>query len=151
MPSTSDLTAALREVQPPGSSIDVGTLGRWHRYPHLLAVALPVESSYYPVETAQDWAAHAQLHLQEELGTGLVGRASRRLLGEVIELHLPGWPVDDRFFSPVCTTTASSAARKPAGTVRCTRDGLTSERSCTDSAEACETTPRPPLHRTQRA
>lgn len=80
---------------------DVLVCFRWMAYPHVLAYGLRPGDGYWPAESPEDWAHQARLLLDEELGTGLVARASRRLRDDVIELVGPDLPVDRRFHSDV--------------------------------------------------
>jgi hypothetical protein len=70
----------------------------WMKYPHTLAYAMRPEDGYGDTGDTSDWADGAIVHLDEELGTGLVTRASRRPLGDRIELTGPDWPNDRRFY-----------------------------------------------------
>lgn len=115
------LAAALAHSLPPGSTLsaveaddttivdivaradDVLVRFRWMAYPHVLAFAMGPESTYMPAETAAEWAGQARLLLEEELGTGLVVRATRHRTGGWIELSRPELPVDRRFYSDVVT------------------------------------------------
>jgi len=69
---------------------------------HVLGYHLGPGSAYTEDGTAlsvEDWAVHAQIWLEEQLGTGLVGCGARRQRDGFVELTEPGYPVDRRFFS----------------------------------------------------
>jgi hypothetical protein len=78
---------------------DVLITFQWQKCPYLLAYGLGPEDGYGASDTLEDWAMDAVTLLQEELGTGLVARSSRRWLGDRIELTAPDWPDDRRFYS----------------------------------------------------
>ncbi|NUR98306.1 MAG: hypothetical protein HOV67_23995, partial [Kribbellaceae bacterium] len=86
---------------------DVLVRFRWMAYPHMLAYGLSPEGPYMPVETAVEWAGHARLLLEEELGTGLLVRATRHRRDGFIEVAGPDLPVDQRFYSDMISPDSS--------------------------------------------
>jgi len=76
----------------------------WLSNVHRFAIRIPLSdagegmSTGLPNGTPEDWAHEVALWLSEELDTGYVRRASRRLVEGRIELWRPTWPSDDRFY-----------------------------------------------------
>ena len=76
----------------------------WRRSVHRFAIRVSLGdaaegmSTGLPNETPEDWAREVAWWLSEELDTGFVGRASRRMVDGRIELSRPSWPSDDRFY-----------------------------------------------------
>lgn len=67
----------------------VVVLFRWRLDPAVYAVGFdvgPDEEAGPPVDTLEGWVAQVWLWLMEELGTGLVRRAARRQVGDVVVL-----------------------------------------------------------------
>lgn len=105
-PRTATVAAARSELARPGAVADgFHALGveprdgellvvfRWRRDPNTYGVrfglpATPATSPWtgLPVHSARDWALEVAGWLMEELHTGLVRRAGRRRVGEVVEL-----------------------------------------------------------------
>lgn len=80
-----------------------GWLDNRHRFEIRIPVADAAEgmSTGLSNDTAEQWANEVALWLSEELDTGYVARASRRLVDGRIELSRPTWPSDDRFYLSV--------------------------------------------------
>lgn len=77
---------------------------RWRRNPHLYAFPISTDDltgspwTGEPVHSAEEWAGDVAGLIEEELLTGHVARATRRLVQGRIELREPAWPTgDDRF------------------------------------------------------
>ncbi|MBO1756888.1 hypothetical protein [Allobranchiibius sp. CTAmp26] len=118
-PSASQLVADLQQAMPPGSPVgdsgivvevratgsDAVVLLRWARDPNTYGVPISLDEAgtiYSGAsESIEEHLSEIEIFLMEELGTGLVSRARRRLAGDYIELSVPDWPVDHRFAEQV--------------------------------------------------
>ncbi|XAS75743.1 hypothetical protein V3G39_13925 [Dermatophilaceae bacterium Sec6.4] len=118
-PSTSRLVAGLQQAMPSGSPVgdsgivlevratgsDAVVLLRWARDPNTYGVPISLDEAatiYSGAnESIEEHLSEIEILLMEELGTGLVSRARRRLAGDYIELTGPDWPADHRFAEQV--------------------------------------------------
>lgn len=137
--SPAQVLADIQRSLPPGSRVgDLGTvlevraggseavlLLRWARDPNTYGIPIPlgdVDTFFgWPDEGVEERLALLDITLMEELGTGLVSRARRHLVGDYIELAAPDWPADQRFFHSVAHPD-SDEFEAMASTVRA--DGL---------------------------
>lgn len=71
---------------------------------HVFAIAIPLVAAAegmltgMPVDTPEQWASEVGWWLNEQLDTGFVARAGRRLVDGRLELAAPSWPDDRRFY-----------------------------------------------------
>lgn len=119
--SPAQVLADIQQSLPPGSRVgDFGTvlevraaghdavlLLRWARDPNTYGIPIPLGDADtffgWPDEGIEERLALLDTTLMEELGTGLVSRAKRQLVGDYIELAAPDWPADQRFFHCVAS------------------------------------------------
>ena len=87
------------------SASDAVVLLRWGRDPNVYGIPIPlgaVDTFFgWPDEGIEQRLADLDITLMEELDTGLMHRARRRLVGDYIELTGPDWPYDQRFYPSV--------------------------------------------------
>ncbi len=87
------------------SASDAVVLLRWGRDPNVYGIPIPlgaVDKFFgWPDEGIEQRLADLDITLMEELDTGLMHRARRRLVGDYIELTGPDWPYDQRFYPSV--------------------------------------------------